>query len=107
MLCEFWTAFGYGYRVDGQLAFFPMKLQIESGLQKLSQHLLDLPEVRIAVHVGLTNDVEFLRFKPGRAVNNLLLMDGVGKGQEVVHGLVLNQQPMSTNLETAFPVVWV
>jgi hypothetical protein len=107
MLCEFWTAFGYGYRVDWQLALFSMELEIESAREELLQHFLDLAEVRVAVHVGLTNDVEFLRFKPGRAVNNLLLMDGVGKGQEVVHGLVLNQQPMSTNLETAFRVVWV
>ena len=107
MLGELWTAFGYGYRVDWELALFSMELEVEAALQKLLQHLLDLPKVRVPVQVSLSNDVVFLRIKPGWAVNDLLLMDGVGEGQEVVHGLVLNQQPMTADLKAAFRVIWV
>ena len=107
MLCELWTAFGYCYCVDWQVAFFAMELEIESALQELLQHLLNLVEVRVALRIGLSNNVESLYIKPGRAVDDLLWVDRVGKRDEVIDGLVLNEQAMAADLKSAFRVVWM
>lgn len=82
-------------RINGEVAFFAMELEVEPGREELLQHLLNLAEIGHARLIGLPVDIELLGLDPCRAVYDLLFVDGIGEGDQVIDGLALDNKAMA------------
>ena len=70
---------------------------MEAGMKAIPKQLLDhshgLGLIQPAVVVGLRNDVEFVRFEPGRSVGDLAAVKHIGVGDRILQGCLRGGEP--------------